>query len=485
MKKHFKQLISLLLILAALGALNSAFAAFTDDDTIKYKTAVGVMSGTGIINGYAGGSFQPKEYVTREQAAKMITHALIGEEGVSQLLITDTGFTDVTAECWSARYIKWCREQGIIDGLSDGTFNPSGSVTGYQMAKMLLCAAGYGSNGEYTGRSWELNASKDGFAKRIFTEIKQTDLAMNATREEAALYIFNAITRIEQVSYDATSEKYLPSDGTEEIDNTIAAERYGIITSGDKANTLRGIVTENAANSENQTLLNDVSLDYKSGLELLGHSVCVYQNAQEDLKNKIYYIADESETLELEQKLIGKNDFEKAFGERRFSKDILVYSDEGILIEQTTVEGLNPSAYTAPAGIYVFHEGVLISYLPIYPEFAALISESEDSITIANESYPAEAVYAANGYAPGDVVLARVLNGRVSIWKAMSITGVISCSDVDHSGRRVYIINGMPFAGSSIKDETGIQKIDALEYGKEYRFYLDRNYGVFSIVPAK
>ena len=485
MKKRFKQLSSLVLVLAVLGAASSAFAAFTDENAIKYKTAVGVMNGTGVINGYTDGRFRPGENITREQAAKMITHAVIGEEGVIQLPITETGFMDVPAERWSARYINWCREQGIIDGLIDGTYDPTGSVTGYQLAKMLLCAAGYGKNGEYTGQSWELNASKDGFAKGIFTEIKQTDLALNATREETALYIFNAITGIEQVRFDAVSGKYGPADDTGGIDNTIAAALYGIITTGDNANTLRGIVTENAANSEKPTLINGTTIDYKSGLDLLGHSVCVYENGQEGLKSRIYYIADESETVELKYKISGKKDFEKAFEDRSFPEDILVFTQEGVLAEQTTVEELNPSSYTAPAGTYIFHEGKLISYLPIYPEFGAVVSQSEDTITVGDADYQPESVYAPNGYAPGDVVLAKVLNGRVSIRKAMSITGAISRIDTDYDGRRVFSINGMELPESAMHDETGIPKIDAPEYGKEYRFYLDSSDRIFAIVPAK
>lgn len=492
MKLKGQFLCLVLAVVALLGSFSSASATFIDESTIKYKTAVGVINGTGIINGYMDGSFKPNELITREQAAKLITYAIIGEEGITQLPIAESCFRDVPAERWSARYINWCREQGLADGLGDGTYNPEGNVTGYQMAKMLLSAAGYGKNGEYAGPSWELRVAKDGFAKGIFAGV-DADLGCTVTREEAALYIFNAITKIEQVRYDAVNAKYVPADGTEEADNTLAAALYGIITTGSKANTLRGIVTENAANSMNSTVVNAQTLDYKSGLELLGHSVCVYSNGQDGIKNRIYYIADESETVKLEQKISGKKDFEKEFAGKSFPKKFLVYTEEGSLaeeatVEKATVEGLDPSAYTAPAGTYVFYEDALISYLPIYPEFGAVVSQSEDEIgqvTIGDKSYPSEAVYAPHGYAVGDVVLARILSDKVSIQKARSITGVISRVDTDSSERKTFTVNGMNFSESTIGNKTGLPKFEFLEYGKEYRFYLDNNYGVFAIVSVK
>jgi hypothetical protein len=45
----------------------------------------------------------------------------------------------------------------IINGYGDGNFGPNDSVTGTQLAKMLLAAVGYGQVGEFVGVGWDVN----------------------------------------------------------------------------------------------------------------------------------------------------------------------------------------------------------------------------------------------------------------------------------------------------------------------------------------
>ena len=277
MKTCIKALCTTLALAAVLSCGPSAHAiAYTDSAQIQYKTAVGVMSGAGVVSGYADGSFCPKAPVTREQAAKLVTFVAIGEDAVSRLPQTDTGFTDVPATRWSAPYVNWCRENGIIDGVSEKTFDPDGKVTGYQLSKMLLCAVGYGQNGEYSGASWELEAAKGGFAKGIFTGITESNPGQNVTREDAAFYLFNTITKLEKVVYDEAAGKYVPADGTEEADNTFGASVFGIVLTGSKATTFTGTVTENSANGQKGTTASGAHYDYETGAAYLGHRVTVY-----------------------------------------------------------------------------------------------------------------------------------------------------------------------------------------------------------------
>ena len=51
-----------------------------------------------------------------------------------------------TANHWARSYIEYCANLGIIAGQGDGTFNPDGQVTGAAAAKMLLVAMGYDSD---------------------------------------------------------------------------------------------------------------------------------------------------------------------------------------------------------------------------------------------------------------------------------------------------------------------------------------------------
>ncbi len=208
--KSLNRTLSLVLVLAmCLGLMGIASAAtFTDASTVQYKEAVEVMTGIGAINGYSDGTFKPTGTITREEAAKMVTYAVLSPAVASKLSVAATGFKDVASDRWSAPFIAYCVGKGIITGMGDGTFAPTANVTGYQLAKMLLAAVGYGAKGEFAGSSWELNVAVLGNKCKIFSGSNAADYSKAATREEAALYCFNAVTTPAQVSYSKLTESY-------------------------------------------------------------------------------------------------------------------------------------------------------------------------------------------------------------------------------------------------------------------------------------
>lgn len=204
--RTLKKTLSLLLAVALVLSLTvvGASAAYTGNkvDTLKdaadvgadYSEAVGVMVGLGIIEGYDDGTLRPETNYTREQAAKIIAYMQLGPEKADSLRCTTAPFTDVAADRWSAGYIAYGVEQGIIDGMGDGTFQPEAQLTGYQWAKMLLCAVGYGRNDEYVGSSWSLNTAKDALDKGIFDGDLVGADHTPLQRQQAILYAFNALT---------------------------------------------------------------------------------------------------------------------------------------------------------------------------------------------------------------------------------------------------------------------------------------------------
>jgi len=223
--KSLNRTLSLVLVLAmvfGLMGVASANTSFTDDTSIQYQTAVGVMTGVGAINGLTDGSFNPKGTITREDAAKLICYAILGATVAKTLYVSATGFSDVAATRWSAPYITYLVSKGIINGNGDGTFAPTGNVTGYQLGKMLLCAAGYGKQGEYVGNAWSLNVAVDANRLGIYTGTKATSFNTAATREEAALYVFNGI-QITKMVWTKASDSYI-DDSTA---TTTAFDLYG------------------------------------------------------------------------------------------------------------------------------------------------------------------------------------------------------------------------------------------------------------------
>ncbi|NCC66992.1 MAG: S-layer homology domain-containing protein [Clostridia bacterium] len=231
-----KTLSLVLVLVMVLGFFGVATAAtkFTDATTIQYAEAVNVMTGVGAIAGYEDGSFKPAGAVTRAEAAKLVTYAVLGASVAKNLPVAATAFTDIDAntKSWAGASIAYLVSKGIINGRDAKTFDPAGKVTAYEIAKMMLCAMGYGVNGEYTGSSWQLNVAIDAAKLGLFAGTKATDFAAAATREECALYAFNGIVFNNQVVWDAAKKLYVSSEDTNDIAlGTIAHQIYGLLYS--------------------------------------------------------------------------------------------------------------------------------------------------------------------------------------------------------------------------------------------------------------
>ena len=193
--KSLNRTLSLVLVLVMVFGLFGVASAssFTDDTTIQYKEAVDVMTGIGAINGYPDGSFAPTATLTRAQAAKLVAYTVLGADIAKILPVKASSFTDVDAAtfAWAIPSIEYLASKGIINGVGGGKFEPNGNVTGYQLAKMLLVALEV--KGEFTGASWELNTAIAANKAGLLVNSKAVSFSAAATREEAALYCFNAL----------------------------------------------------------------------------------------------------------------------------------------------------------------------------------------------------------------------------------------------------------------------------------------------------
>ncbi len=204
-----KRTLSLVLVLVmVLGLVGVAGAAYKDEAQIQYKEAVGVMTGIGAIEGDAG-AFNPAGNLTRAAAAKMVAYTVLGADVAKLLPVKASSFKDVNANfAWAIPSIEYLVLKGVIEGYGDGNFGPNDPVTGNQLAKMLLVAAGYGKKGEFSSNSWELNTAVLATGKGIFKGSKAADFSKPATREEAALYCFNALD-LSFVSWSKDLEDYV------------------------------------------------------------------------------------------------------------------------------------------------------------------------------------------------------------------------------------------------------------------------------------
>ena len=195
-----KKLLAMVLALVmTLSLAVSANAAFKDADKVSadYSEAVAVLNGMDVFKGYEDGSFKPQGNITRAEVATIIYRIYTGDvakNDKSGLYATYNKFSDMAGAGWAAGYIGYCANAELVKGYPDGTFKPSGNVTGYEVLAMILRAVGYDKNGEFSGADWSLNVAKYAEQLKILKNVdKNTNLGAPATRELVAEILFRAI----------------------------------------------------------------------------------------------------------------------------------------------------------------------------------------------------------------------------------------------------------------------------------------------------
>ena len=201
--KKFLSLALALVMALSLVTISAGAKEFKDDSSITYDEAVAVISEIGVVDGYTDGNFNPQNVLTRGAAAKIICNLILGPTTASALPADTAPFKDVPANHEFAGYIAYCAQQGIINGYSDGSFRPAGTLDGYSFMKMLLGALGYdGSIENFTGGNWSTNVAKLALGIGLDDGNDEFVGSKAVTREEACLYAFNAL-QADMVDYDS------------------------------------------------------------------------------------------------------------------------------------------------------------------------------------------------------------------------------------------------------------------------------------------
>ena len=200
--KKFLSLVLALVMTMSLVTVSAGAKDFTDDSEITYKEAVDVISALGVVDGYSDGDFRPDDVLTRGAAAKIICNLILGPTTASALSAGTAPFKDVPVTNTFAGYITYCSQQGIISGYADGTFRPTGTLSGNAFMKMLLGALGYDSSIEgYTGANWQVSVIKQASGIGLDDGNDEFVGSQAVTRQEAALYSFNML-QATMVEYD-------------------------------------------------------------------------------------------------------------------------------------------------------------------------------------------------------------------------------------------------------------------------------------------
>lgn len=213
-----------LIVLTMLTSTVSVFA-YSDTDTSQYKSEIDKLSEYSVLNGYSDGTFQPKQSVTRAEAAKMLS-VITGYNSITQkadtavpetgyviyvtgkvgplnngFIIPEQTFTDFNNNHWAYPYVNYLNymsgedDRKVIDGFEDGSFRPEENVTITQLLKMAICSHGYNGYGKKVSSE---KGYPDGYIEvgkqyGFLDGIDTSNINRDASREEAAKLIYNTI----------------------------------------------------------------------------------------------------------------------------------------------------------------------------------------------------------------------------------------------------------------------------------------------------
>ena len=202
-----KKLLAMVLALVMTLSLAVSANAFKDDKSISddYAEAVAVLNGMGVFKGYEDGSFQPKGDITRAEVSAIVYRVYTQDvkDAKASMYATYNKFSDMAGAGWAQGYIGYCANAELVKGYPNGTFQPSGKVTGYEVLAMILRAIGYDKNGEFSGADWALHVAQTAQQAKILDNVKGVDLNAPATRELVAELLFRAIAKAPMVTYTA------------------------------------------------------------------------------------------------------------------------------------------------------------------------------------------------------------------------------------------------------------------------------------------
>ena len=195
------------MVLALVMTLSLAVSAnaFKDDKSISddYAEAVAVLNGMGVFKGYEDNSFKPQGDITRAEVSAIVYRVYTQDvkDAKASMYATYNKFSDMAGAGWAQGYIGYCANAELVKGYPDGTFKPSGKVTGYEVLAMILRAVGYDKNGEFSGADWALHVAQTAQQAGVLKNVKGIDLNAPATRELVAELLFRAIAEASTVTY--------------------------------------------------------------------------------------------------------------------------------------------------------------------------------------------------------------------------------------------------------------------------------------------
>ena len=182
------------IVILCIGSVVNAATTFSDVKNTKYAEAVENLVSFKIINGFEDNTFRPKDNVTRTQLSKMLVVSMGLESEVTSASKKFLDFKDVLSSYWGYGYIKVASYKQLVNGYTDGTFKPEGTVTYAEATAMVVRALGYEDVIKKSSLVWPNNYmtyANDNL--KLFDVIGTFKADDPAPRGDIALLLWNAL----------------------------------------------------------------------------------------------------------------------------------------------------------------------------------------------------------------------------------------------------------------------------------------------------
>lgn len=213
-KKFLTLVLAVMMVVSAFSFSTSAASQFTDvkADNEYLAKSVSLLNYMGIAKGVSDKEFGVDQPVTRQQFALFIYRLMKGGKDAPAASSNTTRFTDLTDPTYFYA-ISWANAQGIVNGRSATTFDPTGEITLQEAYTMIIRALGYEENETlaypfgYIEKAEKENVELD---EGLDSKINYTD---KLSRGDMAIILYNTFFAEVGVPDVANKEKQF-SDGT-------------------------------------------------------------------------------------------------------------------------------------------------------------------------------------------------------------------------------------------------------------------------------
>lgn len=178
--------------------IGSGNKTFADIQAHWAKSEIELLASKRIVDGVSLNQFAPDAPITRAQFTALLVRSL-GLAVTETVVETNDAYSDVAQGAWYADAVAIATEAGIVEGYSNGMFQPAQAISREQMAVMLSRALKYMNKSVQSNeQSWAAytdNGSISPWAKQEMAELLTADIMKG--KSETTLAPLSQATRAE------------------------------------------------------------------------------------------------------------------------------------------------------------------------------------------------------------------------------------------------------------------------------------------------